>query len=143
MQITLKHLRVVELLQFFSCFWTASIRLRIIIVNVMFKTFELSFLAISCSSYFLVIYNQRVKVLDQMPSAFEFNDYYLRFLAYHSAAGCFRTFLLDSEAERIKCDSLSGTEDDMLAASVWVYIEKKREKYNFGHFSIVYLVAFL
>ncbi|KAH8341099.1 hypothetical protein KR067_010896 [Drosophila pandora] len=36
----------------------------------------------------------------QFPMAFEFNDFYLRFLAYHSVSCRFRTFLFDCEFER-------------------------------------------
>ncbi|XP_053616581.1 myotubularin-related protein 13 [Plodia interpunctella] len=36
----------------------------------------------------------------QFPLAFEFNDYYLRFIAYHSVSCRFRSFLLDCEAQR-------------------------------------------
>lgn len=36
----------------------------------------------------------------QFPLAFEFNDFYLRFLAYHSVSCRFRTFLFDCEVER-------------------------------------------
>lgn len=36
----------------------------------------------------------------QFPLAFEFNDFYLRFLAYHSVSCRFRTFLFDCELER-------------------------------------------
>lgn len=37
----------------------------------------------------------------QFPLAFEFNDFYLRFLAYHSVSCRFRTFLFDCELERV------------------------------------------
>ncbi|GBP59983.1 Myotubularin-related protein 13 [Eumeta japonica] len=36
----------------------------------------------------------------QFPLAFEFNDYYLRFVAYHTVSCRFRTFLFDNEAQR-------------------------------------------
>lgn len=36
----------------------------------------------------------------QFPLAFEFNEFYLRFLAYHSVSCRFRTFLFDCELER-------------------------------------------
>lgn len=42
--------------------------------------------------------------------AFEFNDYYLRFLAYHSVSCRFRTFLFDCELERVE-SGVAAVED--------------------------------
>lgn len=40
------------------------------------------------------------QIQTQFPLAFEFNEFYLRFLAYHSVSCRFRTFLFDCELER-------------------------------------------
>lgn len=40
------------------------------------------------------------QIQSQFPLAFEFNEFYLRFIAYHSVSCRFRTFLFDCEFER-------------------------------------------
>lgn len=50
------------------------------------------------------------QIQKQFPLAFEFNDFYLRFLAYHSVSCRFRTFLLDCECERVEC-GITAVED--------------------------------
>lgn len=42
------------------------------------------------------------QLLRQFPLSFEFNDFYLKFLAYHSVSARFRTFLADNELERVE-----------------------------------------
>ncbi|XP_055601637.1 myotubularin-related protein 13 [Uranotaenia lowii] len=41
------------------------------------------------------------QIQSQFPLAFEFNEFYLRFLAYHHVSCRFRTFLFDCELERV------------------------------------------
>ncbi|XP_076069162.1 SET domain binding factor isoform X2 [Oratosquilla oratoria] len=43
----------------------------------------------------------------QFPLSFEFNEYYLRFLAYHYVSSRFRTFLCDSELDRVDLGIMS------------------------------------
>lgn len=41
------------------------------------------------------------QIQQQFPLSFEFNEFYLKFLAYHSVSCRFRTFLFDCELERV------------------------------------------
>jgi hypothetical protein len=49
--------------------------------------------------------------VSQYPNAFEFNEFYLEFVAYHYVSNRFRTFLLDSECERVQYGLVSGSGD--------------------------------
>jgi myotubularin-related protein 5/13 len=42
------------------------------------------------------------QIQHQFPLAFEFNEFYLKFLAYHTVSCRFRTFLFDCELERVE-----------------------------------------
>ena len=50
------------------------------------------------------------QIQKQFPMAFEFSDFYLRFLAYHSVSCRFRTFLFDCELERVE-SGVAAVED--------------------------------
>ena len=50
----------------------------------------------------------------QFPMAFEFSQFYLRFLAYHHVSCRFRTFLLDSELQRIELGLAGGDKKNSL-----------------------------
>ncbi|PAV64196.1 hypothetical protein WR25_22018 [Diploscapter pachys] len=60
----------------------------------------------------------------QYPHAFEFNDFYLRFLAHHSQSAFFRTFLLDSEFERVQVEDAAPETSVHHRGCIWSYIEK-------------------
>ncbi|KAG8440127.1 hypothetical protein GDO86_006065 [Hymenochirus boettgeri] len=68
----------------------------------------------------------------QFPSEFEFSQYYLKFLAYHYVSNRFRTFLMDSDYERIEKGVLYEEKADrrshQVCRSVWEYMERLHKK---------------
>ena len=86
-----------------------------------------------------------LQILRQYPLSFEFNEYFLHFLAYHHVSMRFRTFLLDSEHERQQMGWLSDDENGEKqprnskshGKSLWDYVDKLRHKsslfYNFKY----------
>ncbi|XP_062058601.1 myotubularin-related protein 5 isoform X3 [Lepus europaeus] len=68
----------------------------------------------------------------QFPMEFEFSQFYLKFLGYHHTSRRFRTFLLDSDYERIELGLLyeeKGERRGQLACrSVWEYVDRLSKK---------------
>ncbi|XP_051546862.1 myotubularin-related protein 5-like [Myxocyprinus asiaticus] len=68
----------------------------------------------------------------QFPMEFEFSQYYLKFLAYHYVSNRFRTFLLDSDYERIELGVLYEEKGErrnpQVYKSVWDYIDRLNKK---------------
>ncbi|XP_016412023.1 myotubularin-related protein 5 isoform X3 [Sinocyclocheilus rhinocerous] len=68
----------------------------------------------------------------QFPMEFEFSQYYLKFLAYHYVSNRFRTFLLDSDYERIELGVLyeekGERKNPQVCKSVWDYIDRLSKK---------------
>ncbi|XP_058273083.1 myotubularin-related protein 5 isoform X2 [Hemibagrus wyckioides] len=68
----------------------------------------------------------------QFPMEFEFSQYYLKFLAYHYVSNRFRTFLLDSDYERIELGILyeekGERKNPQVCKSVWDYIDRLNKK---------------
>lgn len=68
----------------------------------------------------------------QFPMEFEFSQYYLKFLAYHYVSNRFRTFLLDSDYERIELgvmyEEKGERKNQQVYKSVWDYIDRLNKK---------------
>uniref|UniRef100_A0A8C6YF45 SET binding factor 1 n=1 Tax=Naja naja TaxID=35670 RepID=A0A8C6YF45_NAJNA len=68
----------------------------------------------------------------QFPMEFEFSQYYLKFLSYHYVSNRFRTFLLDSDYERLELGLLYEEKGERKGPqpyrSVWDYVERLNKK---------------
>ncbi|XP_069855865.1 myotubularin-related protein 5 isoform X1 [Dipodomys merriami] len=77
----------------------------------------------------------------QFPMEFEFSQFYLKFLGYHHASRRFRTFLLDSDYERIELGLLYEEKGERRAQpacrSVWEYVDRLSKRtpvfYNYTY----------
>ncbi|VDM52268.1 unnamed protein product [Angiostrongylus costaricensis] len=74
---------------------------------------------------FLLFLDAVHQLLIQFPGAFEINDFYLRFLAYHSQSAFFRTFIMDSESERVQLEQLIPETGEDHRGCIWLYIKEK------------------
>ncbi|KIH66986.1 DENN domain protein [Ancylostoma duodenale] len=72
-------------------------------------------------------------LMAQFPGAFEINDFYLRFLAYHSQSAFFRTFLLDCESERVQLEQLVPETGEGHRGCIWLYIKEKTSRNTIFH----------
>lgn len=59
----------------------------------------------------------------QFPASFEMNDFYLRFLAYHSQSAFFRTFVMDGEGERMQVERYVHETGEGPRGCIWTYIK--------------------
>ncbi|XP_063895627.1 myotubularin-related protein 5 [Helicoverpa armigera] len=70
---------------------------------------------------FLMFLDAVHQLQKQFPLAFEFNEYYLRFVAYHAVSCRFRTFLLDNEAQRAEL-GITAADDRRADTNRMVYL---------------------
>ncbi|XP_043569141.1 myotubularin-related protein 5 [Chiloscyllium plagiosum] len=90
----------------------------------------------SQSSGFIPVFLQFLDCVHQIhlqfPMEFEFSLYYLKFLAYHHVSNRFRTFLLDSDHERIELglmyEEKGERKNQHNHRSVWDYIDRLSKK---------------
>ncbi|CAI5454581.1 unnamed protein product [Caenorhabditis angaria] len=73
------------------------------------------------------------QIMKQYPNSFEFSDYFLRFIAFHTTSGYFRTFLEDCEERRLQADLNDfHIPDDLTLINIWDYImAKSKENHQF------------
>ena len=92
------------------------------------------------------------QIHNQFPLSFEFNQFFLKFLAYHYVSNRFRTFMMDNEYERVEAGWLlherrksegNGEVDEMgnisprhgmsQGMNVWDYVRKNHQSNSVFH----------